>query len=167
MFVTCGFFLSEFSVEGDSWVLAFWMFQVLFAAMVGLKVSSEEEMEGLDFTEHGGNACPDFEVLSHSGIGSIGGSGGSGLASAASGLSYLKPSKEAPQIKNRHRHLTKKRHVQVTSGHGAFLSFSIPPDFFKFDFAIYYGSFRYIVSAIKVTRSYLYGNGIIQCRGDL
>ena len=80
---------------GWTFVTAFVMFKTI-AATVGLRVSPEEEMEGLDFTEHGGNAYPDFEVLSHSGIGSIGGSGGSGLASAASGLSYLKPSKEAP-----------------------------------------------------------------------
>jgi len=27
-------------------------------------------MEGLDFTEHGGNAYPDFEVSSYGGVGS-------------------------------------------------------------------------------------------------
>jgi Amt family ammonium transporter len=32
---------------------------------IGLRVSPEEEAEGLDFTEHGGNAYPDFEVSSY------------------------------------------------------------------------------------------------------
>jgi Amt family ammonium transporter len=36
---------------------------------VGLRVSPEEEMEGLDLAEHGGNAYPDFEVSSYGGIG--------------------------------------------------------------------------------------------------
>ena len=31
---------------------------------------AEEEMEGLDFAEHGGNAYPDFEVSSYGGVGS-------------------------------------------------------------------------------------------------
>lgn len=42
---------------------------ILFKAVdmaVGLRVSPEEEMEGLDFTEHGGNAYPDFEISSYS-----------------------------------------------------------------------------------------------------
>jgi Amt family ammonium transporter len=30
---------------------------------IGLRVSPEEEMEGLDIVEHGGNAYPDFEVI--------------------------------------------------------------------------------------------------------
>jgi Amt family ammonium transporter len=51
---------------------AFVMFKAI-AATVGLRVSAEEEMEGLDFSEHGGSGYPDFEVLSHSGIGSLGG----------------------------------------------------------------------------------------------
>jgi Amt family ammonium transporter len=32
---------------------------------IGLRVSPEEEAEGLDFTEHGGNAYPDFEVSTY------------------------------------------------------------------------------------------------------
>jgi len=32
---------------------------------VGLRVSAEEEAEGLDFTEHGGTAYPDFEVSAY------------------------------------------------------------------------------------------------------
>ena len=37
--------------------LAFIMFKVI-AATIGLRVSAEEEIEGLDFVEHGGNAYP-------------------------------------------------------------------------------------------------------------
>ena len=35
---------------------------------VGLRVSPEEELEGLDFVEHGGNAYPDFEVSTCGGM---------------------------------------------------------------------------------------------------
>jgi len=58
------------------WVFpaAFLMFK-LIDKTVGLRVSPEEELEGLDYAEHGGNAYPDFEVLSHHGIGSSGGPG--------------------------------------------------------------------------------------------
>ena len=43
----------------------------LIDVTIGLRVSPEEELEGLDFAEHGGNAYPDFEV-SHSGsMGSV------------------------------------------------------------------------------------------------
>jgi ammonium transporter, Amt family len=31
---------------------------------IGLRVSPEEELEGLDYSEHGGSAYPDFEVIS-------------------------------------------------------------------------------------------------------
>jgi Amt family ammonium transporter len=37
---------------------------------VGLRVSPEDEIEGLDLVEHGGNAYPDFEISSHGGVGS-------------------------------------------------------------------------------------------------
>ena len=43
--------------------MAYLMFKAI-AATVGLRVSPEEEMEGLDFTEHGGNAYPDFGTSS-------------------------------------------------------------------------------------------------------
>ena len=33
---------------------------------MGLRVTPKEEMEGLDFTEHGNVAFPDFEVSTHS-----------------------------------------------------------------------------------------------------
>jgi len=38
-FGTDGFFLSDFSVDGDPWVLAFWMFQAVFAATAATIVS--------------------------------------------------------------------------------------------------------------------------------
>jgi Amt family ammonium transporter len=47
----------------------------LIEKTVGLRVSPEEELEGLDFSEHGGNAYPDFEVSSHGGMGSVPGFG--------------------------------------------------------------------------------------------
>jgi Amt family ammonium transporter len=43
----------------------------LIDVTVGLRVSPEEELEGLDFTEHGGNAYPDFEVSHSGGMGSV------------------------------------------------------------------------------------------------
>ena len=43
---------------------AFIMFK-LIDKTIGLRVSPEEEAEGLDFTEHGGNAYPDFEVSAY------------------------------------------------------------------------------------------------------
>jgi Amt family ammonium transporter len=66
------------------WVfpVAFVMFKIV-SATIGLRVSPEEEMEGLDFTEHGGNAYPDFEVVSHGGRVSSGYSGGSGYEKEA------------------------------------------------------------------------------------
>ncbi len=54
---------------------AFIMFKTI-AATIGLRVSPEEELEGLDFTEHGGKAYPDFEILSHGGFVSSGGGAG-------------------------------------------------------------------------------------------
>ncbi len=47
------------------WVFgtAFIMFKIIDKTM-GLRVSPEEELTGLDLTEHGGNAYPDFEVAS-------------------------------------------------------------------------------------------------------
>jgi Amt family ammonium transporter len=58
------------------WVfpVAFLMFK-LIDKTVGLRVSPEEEMEGLDLVEHGGNAYPDFGVSTRGGSGFSGGSG--------------------------------------------------------------------------------------------
>jgi len=59
------------------WVFptAFVLFK-LINATIGLRVTPEEEMEGLDFGEHGNNAYPDFQI--HSSAGESYGSGGSG-----------------------------------------------------------------------------------------
>jgi Amt family ammonium transporter len=50
-----------------------WVFPTTFLLFklidktIGLRVSAEEEMEGLDVAEHGGNAYPDFGIASYSG----------------------------------------------------------------------------------------------------
>ncbi len=46
---------------------AFVMFK-LIDMTVGLRVSPEEEMEGLDVVEHGGNAYPDFATIHYGGV---------------------------------------------------------------------------------------------------
>jgi Amt family ammonium transporter len=67
-----GFSLSQTAVQllgvvscfawafGTAWVT----FKVI-SATVGLRVSVEEEMEGLDISEHGGAAYPNFGLISH------------------------------------------------------------------------------------------------------
>ncbi len=50
---------------------------------IGLRVSPDEELEGLDFVEHGGNAYPDFEVSSYGGM-----SPGEGSSPAHASLAY-------------------------------------------------------------------------------
>jgi Amt family ammonium transporter len=44
-----------------TFVTAYILFRVI-KAVIGLRVTEEEEKEGLDFGEHGGNAYPDFQV---------------------------------------------------------------------------------------------------------
>ncbi len=44
-----------------------WLLFKAIAATVGLRVSPEEELEGLDLSEHAGIAYPDFEALAHGG----------------------------------------------------------------------------------------------------
>ena len=61
---------------------AFAMFK-LIDGVIGLRVSEEEEIEGLDISEHGGVAYPDFGVSSYGGSGAhLQGPGGPGLAVA-------------------------------------------------------------------------------------
>jgi len=61
----------------------FWTFPLAYLlfkfidATIGLRVSKEEELEGLDATEHGGNAYPDFTTINHGTLGSFGGPGSS------------------------------------------------------------------------------------------
>ncbi len=47
--------------------LAFGLFK-LIDKTIGLRVSPEEELEGLDMVEHGGVAYPDFGIASHGGM---------------------------------------------------------------------------------------------------
>jgi ammonium transporter, Amt family len=55
----------------------FIMFKLIDKTM-GLRVSPEEELEGLDYAEHGGIAYPDFGVSTHSGISTVPGATTSG-----------------------------------------------------------------------------------------
>ncbi|MDO9110676.1 MAG: ammonium transporter, partial [Desulfatirhabdiaceae bacterium] len=75
------------------WVfpLAYGLFK-LIDVTIGLRVSPEEEMEGLDVAEHGGIAYPDFEVSSH-------GSGGS-LEPASSALKVRRASASISHLIN-------------------------------------------------------------------
>ncbi len=57
---------------------AFVLFK-LIDKTIGLRVSAEEEMEGLDLSEHGGIAYPDFGVSSHGGVSTTSGPPSSGL----------------------------------------------------------------------------------------
>ena len=54
--------------------LAYLLFKTINAT-IGLRVSKEEELEGLDASEHGGNAYPDFTTINHGTMGFAGGSG--------------------------------------------------------------------------------------------
>jgi ammonium transporter, Amt family len=57
---------------GACFVWAFGTAMVLFVVIhktIGLRVSAEEEIEGLDGCEHGGNAYPDFAGASHGNLG--------------------------------------------------------------------------------------------------
>jgi Amt family ammonium transporter len=77
------------------WVfpLAFVMFKIIDKT-IGLRVSPEEELEGLDVTEHGGCAYPDFDGGTYGGMGA-GSSAGSmlpGTALAGKGLDPVEQS---------------------------------------------------------------------------
>lgn len=54
--------------------LAYLLFKIINAT-IGLRVSREEELEGLDAVEHGGNAYPDFTTINHGTMGFASGSG--------------------------------------------------------------------------------------------
>jgi Amt family ammonium transporter len=76
------------------WVFptAFLMFK-LIDKIVGLRVSPEEEMEGLDVAEHGGNAYPDFGVSAYSGVAFSGGPGSPGASDEA--VAQLEPVRQS------------------------------------------------------------------------
>jgi Amt family ammonium transporter len=71
-----------------------WVFPValvmfkLIDKTIGLRVSPEEELEGLDLSEHAGTAYPDFEVAAYGGMSALGPEGG--LQSEASGVKVNK-----------------------------------------------------------------------------
>ncbi len=70
IFDSAGFSLSTIGVQAIGVAAAFlWTFPVMFAAfklidkLVGLRVSPQEEMDGLDIAEHGMEAYPEFEKI--------------------------------------------------------------------------------------------------------
>jgi Amt family ammonium transporter len=75
IFAIDGLSLSVIGVQLLGIVACFlWVFPTTFimfkliAKTIGLRVSPEEELEGLDLAEHAGNAYPDFEVSSYGGM---------------------------------------------------------------------------------------------------
>jgi ammonium transporter, Amt family len=72
---------------------AFIMFK-LIEKTIGLRVSAEEELEGLDFFEHGGNAYPDFDVTSYGGVGTVKSFGKKSFQESMETLKDLKPATE-------------------------------------------------------------------------
>ena len=75
IFAIDGLSLSVIGVQLLGIVTCFlWVFPTTFilfkliAKTIGLRVSTEEELEGLDLAEHAGNAYPDFEVSSYGGM---------------------------------------------------------------------------------------------------
>jgi Amt family ammonium transporter len=88
IFNEAGFSMKIIGVQVLGIVVAFvWAFGVgylvfkLIAATIGLRVSPEEEMEGLDLSEHRAEAYPDFSLVHPGGAGS-----GVARASGASGV---------------------------------------------------------------------------------
>ncbi|MDJ0785023.1 MAG: ammonium transporter [Desulfosarcinaceae bacterium] len=70
---------------------AFLMFK-LIDKTIGLRVSAEEELEGLDHTEHGGISYPDFGISTHGGVSGI---AGAATAATGSGVALGQPIKQA------------------------------------------------------------------------
>ncbi|MCP3922542.1 MAG: ammonium transporter [Desulfobacterales bacterium] len=72
IFNSSGFSFAQIGVQllgiGACFLWAFSMAYIMFkiiSVTIGLRVTPEEELEGLDFIEHGGNAYPDFEVSTY------------------------------------------------------------------------------------------------------
>ncbi len=70
LFNSAGFSLQTVGVQligiGACFVWAFGVGLVMFkliALVIGMRVSKEEEMAGLDYTEHGASAYPDFQTI--------------------------------------------------------------------------------------------------------
>ncbi len=90
LFDTAGFSLHTVGVQllgiGACFVWAFGTGMVVFKAIdltIGMRVSEEEELAGLDFSEHGASAYPDFQTVHLGSIFTPGGNGGSGKAAVA------------------------------------------------------------------------------------
>ncbi|WP_022663995.1 ammonium transporter [Desulfospira joergensenii] len=64
---------------------AYALFKIVDMVM-GLRVSMEEELEGLDSTEHGGTAYPDFTTINHGSMGSLSGPGTGKLSESPAGF---------------------------------------------------------------------------------
>ena len=74
---------------GTCFVWTFGTAMLLFVIInktIGLRVSPEEEIEGLDGAEHGGNAYPDFAGSSHGSVGTGVFGGGPGATAMAAGM---------------------------------------------------------------------------------
>jgi len=92
LFDVAGFSLKQVGVQligiGAAFIWAFGLSMALFLvlkATVGLRVSAEEEMEGLDLLEHGNSAYPEFAVsMSSTGLLSSGGSSAAGKSASHS-----------------------------------------------------------------------------------
>ena len=90
LFDTAGFSLHTVGVQllgiGACFVWAFGTGMLVFKAIdltIGMRVSEEEELAGLDFSEHGASAYPDFQTVHLGTIFTPGGNGGSGKAAVA------------------------------------------------------------------------------------
>ena len=82
---------------GACFVWTFSMAVIMFKVIektIGLRVSAEEELEGLDFSEHGGNAYPDFDVTSYGGIETVKFSGKTSFQESMKKLKDLNPATE-------------------------------------------------------------------------
>jgi Amt family ammonium transporter len=66
------------------------MFKLIDLA-IGLRVSPEKEVEGLDSTEHGGNAYPDFGVSSYGGVDTVSGEPALGIGYGSRVVMVKKP----------------------------------------------------------------------------
>jgi Amt family ammonium transporter len=90
LFDTAGFSLHTVGVQllgiGACFVWAFGTGMIVFKAIdltIGMRVSEEEELAGLDFSEHGASAYPDFQTVHLGSIFTPGGNGGSGKTAVA------------------------------------------------------------------------------------
>jgi len=90
LFDTAGLSMHTISVQligiGACFVWAFGTGLILFKAIdlvIGMRVSKEEEMTGLDFSEHGASAYPDFQTVHLGGTSTYGGNAQGGAPEAA------------------------------------------------------------------------------------